>query len=48
MSDLIVVTYYDEDGEFCVTRFSSEYYAIRFEESLDAQGLEHKRGTGDE
>lgn len=42
---LIEIEWTAADGELCVSRFNSEYDAIRFEESLDAEGLPHVRLT---
>ena len=37
------VRYVDHDGTDCLARFSSEYAAILFCETLDAEGIEHQQ-----
>jgi hypothetical protein len=40
---LIAIHWFDWDGSEAVTRHRSEFDAVLFEESLDAEGLSHWR-----
>jgi hypothetical protein len=40
---LIHVLWIDESGLERLTRFETEYAALQFEQSLDAEGLHHER-----
>lgn len=42
-STIITIQWIDYDGYETITRVRSEYDAVIFEESLDAQGLAHHR-----
>ena len=40
---MIIVRYWDHNGAECECKCFNEYHAMRLEQSLDAEGLEHFR-----